>query len=132
MDLRLVPAQDPEEILGLLRAHLDRHGFADIEIQVHSWKPPFRTDPHHPLAKTVIEAVNKVYGHEPAVWRNLAGTSPIYDLCKEGNYGAVQVGVANEDSKAHAPNENIFVEDFFEGIKLVACVIHDFADAQSL
>lgn len=127
MDLRLVPDQDPQEVLRLLRTHLDSKGFSDIEMQVHSWKPPFRTDPGHPLAKTVISAVKKVYGHEPAVWRNLAGTSPIYDLCREGGYGAVQVGVANEDSRAHAPNENIFVEDFIEGIKLVACVMNDFA-----
>jgi acetylornithine deacetylase/succinyl-diaminopimelate desuccinylase-like protein len=127
MDLRLVPDQDPQEVLRLLRTHLDSKGFSDIKLQVHSWKPPFRTDPGHPLAKTVINAVQKVYGHAPTVWRNLAGTSPIYDLCREGGYGAVQVGVANEDSRAHAPNENIFVEDFIEGIKLVACVMNDFA-----
>jgi len=132
MDLRLVPDQNPQKVLKQLRSHLDAHGFGDIKIQVHSWKPPFRTDPEHVLAKTVINAVKKVYGHEPAVWRNLAGTSPIHDLCRDGNYGAVQVGVANEDSRAHAPNENIFVEDFIEGIKLVACVMNDFADAERL
>ena len=127
MDLRLVPDQDPEEILRLLRTHLDRHGFHDIEIEVHSWKRPFRTDPGHPLASTVIRAVEKVYGHTPTVYRNLAGTSPIHDLCSEANLGAVQVGIANEDSRAHAPNENIFLQDYFDGIKLVAQVIHDFA-----
>ena len=127
LDLRLVPDQDPQEILKLLRAHLDRHGFQDIEMEVRSWKRPFRTNPEHPLAGTVIRAVEKVYGSPPTVYRNLAGTSPIYDLCSRGNLGAVQVGVANEDSRAHAPNENIFVQDYYDGIKLVAQVLQDFS-----
>ena len=31
IDFRLVPDQDPEKIADLLRAHLDRHGFRDVE-----------------------------------------------------------------------------------------------------
>ena len=127
MDIRLVPDQDPDRIFGLLRAHLDRNGFGEIELSRGSSKPPFRTDPSHPLASSVIRCVREVYGAEPAVYLNLSGTSPIYDLCSAARIGAVQVGVANEDSRAHAPNENIFLRDYIDGIKLVAAVMEDFS-----
>ncbi len=129
MDLRLVPDQDPDKIFTLLRNHLDKNGFEDIALSRVSSKPPFRTDPSHPLAKSVIRCVREVYGTEPAVYLNLSGTSPIYDLCSADKIGAVQIGVANEDSRAHAPNENIFLRDYIDGIKLVASVMDDFSKA---
>lgn len=127
MDLRLVPNQDPEEILSLLRNHLDRHGFENIELVVHSTAHPFKTSPDHPLASSVIKCAKTVYGTEPIVYVNCSGTSPIYSLCKKTGIGAVQVGVANEDCRAHAPNENIFVQDYIDGIKLIAAVMDDFS-----
>ncbi|MCV4731980.1 peptidase dimerization domain-containing protein, partial [Escherichia coli] len=32
LDFRLVPDQEPLEVVELLRAHLERHGFDDVEV----------------------------------------------------------------------------------------------------
>jgi acetylornithine deacetylase/succinyl-diaminopimelate desuccinylase-like protein len=37
------------------------------------------------------------------------------------------IGVMNEDSRPHAPNENIFLEDYTNGIKMIAAVMKEFA-----
>ena len=49
-------------------------------------------------------------------------------LCNLTGTPAVCYGVFNDDSHCHAPNEYIFLEDFFNGIKLSAAVLHDFAE----
>ena len=49
IDFRLVPNQTPQEIVRLLRAHLDAEGFQDIKIQFLGGEPAARTDPDDPL-----------------------------------------------------------------------------------
>lgn len=126
MDFRLVPDQDPDEIASLLRKHLDINGFEDIKISVISKKPPYRSNPEAALVKVVLENVQQVYGTPPILYPNVAGTSGISDLCSGTNIPVVMIGVANEDSRMHSPNENIFLDDYFNGIKMIASVIHHF------
>jgi hypothetical protein len=40
---------------------------------------------------------------------------------------AVMAGVANANSRLHAPNENVYLEDCFEGIRFVGELIRRFA-----
>jgi acetylornithine deacetylase/succinyl-diaminopimelate desuccinylase-like protein len=129
MDFRLVPNMTGEKIFGLLKRHLAKHGFEDIEVEMLSSKPPYRTDPHDPFVQTVIECANAVYGIYPAVYRNLAGTTGMYDFCTALGAPAVLIGVSNEDSRQHAPNENMFIDDYMAGIKMVAAVMGQYAAA---
>lgn len=126
MDLRLVPDQDPDEIAGLLRKHLDKHGFEDIEVMIHSKKPPYRSNPEDALVKAVLDNVEQVYGMPPIVYRNIAGTCAISDLCKNDRIPVVMIGVGNEDARIHSPNENVFIDDYINGIKIVSTIIHKF------
>ncbi len=127
IDFRLVYNQTPEEVLELLRKHLDKHGFEDIEIVYMSGQNPYRTDPHSALAKTVIENVERVYNMPPVVYRNLGGTTAMYDICEKTNIPAVLFGVGDDNSQIHAPNENVNIKDYIDGIKFTATVIHEFA-----
>jgi acetylornithine deacetylase/succinyl-diaminopimelate desuccinylase-like protein len=56
IDFRLVPDQTPEEVLGLLRAHLDAEGFADVKIDFLGGEAPARTDPDDPFVDLVVQA----------------------------------------------------------------------------
>ena len=125
LDFRLVPNQDPAEIMKLLRKHLDAHGFSDVEVVSMSDGYPFNTDPTDSFVNTVIESAKQVYEKPPSILRNLAGTSPMYKLCHAMGIPAVQVGVANENSNYHAPNENIHIKDYIDGIKLTVAIIHE-------
>ncbi|MCM3240382.1 M20/M25/M40 family metallo-hydrolase [Heyndrickxia oleronia] len=126
LDFRLVPNQSPEKIAQLLRNHLDKHGFNDIEIKQAHGLHPFNTDPNHPFVNTVLKSMDEVYQEPPVILRNLAGSSPMYKMLKNTNIPAVQIGVANLQSNYHAPNENIFIDDYIQGIKVTAAVINNF------
>ncbi|WHY59693.1 M20 family metallopeptidase [Cytobacillus firmus] len=127
LDFRLVPNQTPEKIADLLRKHLDKHGFHDIEIRQSHGIHPFNTDPSNHFVEVVLESVDQVYVETPVILRNLAGSSPMYKMLKNTGIPAVQIGVANLQSNYHAPNENIFIDDFIQGIKVTAAVMKNFS-----
>ncbi|WP_378152400.1 M20/M25/M40 family metallo-hydrolase [Chungangia koreensis] len=127
IDFRLVPDQDPDEIIVLLRKHLDKHGFEDITIHKISGKKAAKTDPGDPLAKVAIKEAEKFYGKPPQIFSMSPGTGPMYKLAAQYNIPAVSFGVGYEDSRIHAPNENIRIEDFIEGIKFICTVMHEYS-----
>ena len=130
LDFRICQGQTPELVLDLLRKHLDRHGFEDIEIVNYSNTVPYRGSVDSLIAKATIQNVERVYGTPPTVYTCLAGSSGMGYFCNATGIPAVCFGVYNDDSQPHAPNEYIFVEDYIKGIKLSTCVLHDFADVQ--
>lgn len=127
MDFRLVPGQDPENIAQLLRRHLDKHGFTDIEMVVESFCAPFRSGVDSSYVKALSAAAADVYGTEPAIQITLAGTSPMEKICKYDQIPVAMIGPGNTESAVHSPNEHIFIEDYILGIKMAAAVIDRFA-----
>jgi acetylornithine deacetylase/succinyl-diaminopimelate desuccinylase-like protein len=128
VDFRLVPDQEPSEILALLRAHLDARGFADVEVVAleGDGEHAARSDPQAPIVSAVVDTARELYGSEPLVLPNMAGTGPQYLLCAQFGVPAVGMGVGNANSNNHAPNENIALSDYIAGIKHAAWVFHRF------
>jgi acetylornithine deacetylase/succinyl-diaminopimelate desuccinylase-like protein len=77
LDLRLVPNQTAEEILGKLKAHLARRGFGDIEVNYTGGYSPTATPADAAIIKAQI-AVLKRHGIDPVLWprRLSTGSSP--------------------------------------------------------
>lgn len=128
LDFRLVPDQTPDVIVELLRKHLDARGFQDIEIQVtetgeHVARSPLDSD----IVKAAQAAARATYGREAVVYPTAAGSGPMYELCQQLNIPAVSAGCGYPDSHGHAPNENIRLADYFEGITFVRELIRNFA-----
>ncbi|GAK14175.1 M20/M25/M40 family metallo-hydrolase [Geomicrobium sp. JCM 19039] len=128
LDFRLVGDQDPNEILDLLKNHLNKNGFSDINVTKLSGCHPAKTDPSDPLVSTIVNNVERVYSEKPVVLRNTPGTGPMYDICQKQGIPAVSLGVGNENSRNHAPNENIAIQDYIDGIKMMATIVHEFAN----
>jgi acetylornithine deacetylase/succinyl-diaminopimelate desuccinylase-like protein len=126
IDFRLVPDQDPHKILDNLRTFLDEQGFDDIEIKLWDADWAHRTDPHDPLVKAVVTAAERVYDEPPVVVPTSAGSGPRYTLCGELGIPSAGAGTGYYDSKNHAPNENIRVADFIEGVKHIAVLLDEF------
>ena len=130
LDFRICPGQTPELIVDLLRKHLDKHGFSDIEIINFNNTIPYRGSVDSLIAKATIQNVERVYNMPPTIYTTIAGSSGMGVFCQETGIPAVCFGVYNDDSQTHAPNEYIFVDDYIKGIKLSTCVLHDFAEVQ--
>lgn len=127
IDFRLVPGQDPDRILRLLREHLDRHGFADIRIRCHSGCPAHRSDPNAPFCKAVIRSMEKLFHEQPCVQCTSGGTSPMYAFCAKTNIPAIMFGASSESANIHAPNEHLAVDAFIDMIRINVTVMHEFA-----
>jgi acetylornithine deacetylase/succinyl-diaminopimelate desuccinylase-like protein len=127
LDFRLVPDQNPYDILEKLRAHLDAGGFDDVEIQTDGPEFPARTDPDDPLVGAVVAAARQAYGGEPVIKPLMAATGPMYELCQRWGLPAVGAGVGWTGSRAHSPNENIRLDDLAQGIKHIALIMSEFS-----
>jgi len=127
VDFRLVPDQEPGEIPRLLRNHLDSHGFRDLRIKVSEGEHPARSSLDSSIAEVAVSTAKRIYGREPVVYPMMAGSGPMYVLCQKLGIAAASVGVSYADSRGHAPNENIRLDDFVNGTKHIGLIMHEFS-----
>ena len=119
LDFRLIPDQDPDDVLDHLRKHLDRHGFERVEILAGEGEKPARSDPSSAVARSVIESVREMYG-EPVLWPFMPATGPMHPVVADlGIPTVLPVGVGRPDNRIHAPNENIRAADYINTVRLM-------------
>jgi acetylornithine deacetylase/succinyl-diaminopimelate desuccinylase-like protein len=127
IDFRLVPDLTPEKVTKLLRAHLDRRGFEDVEIVPGHGEPPSRWPTDSVTAKAAVEACRSAYGAEPVVYPLLAGSGPMAQVCDTLGIPVAGFGSGNAASANHAPNENIAIVDYVDHIRAFGRFLHTFA-----
>jgi acetylornithine deacetylase/succinyl-diaminopimelate desuccinylase-like protein len=123
LDFRLVPDQRPERVVELVRAHLTRYGFDDVEAIPLAGEAPGRTSLHDPFVQIVKDAATLAYGTEPIVRVSSAGTGPAAPFADVLRVPFATAGCAYPGSRAHAPDENIRIDDFDNGKLHTALVI---------
>jgi acetylornithine deacetylase/succinyl-diaminopimelate desuccinylase-like protein len=127
LDFRLVPDQDPAQILALLRAHLDAQGFGDVEVVATDGEHPSAGDPAHPFVQAAAHVAERVYGHVPALTPMTAGTGPVHLMCGQFGVPMVTAGVGYAGSRGHAADEHIRIADFVAGIQYMAALVEALA-----
>lgn len=123
VDFRLVVNQDPEDIFRKLRAHLDRHGFDDIEATLLTKSWPVKTRVTDPFVKTVTDAAALVYDQPIEIQPTSPGSGPRYVFARWTRMPIVSVGVSHIGSRSHGPDENIRLEDYRRGMKHIVAII---------
>ncbi len=109
MDLRLVPNMTAANALALLKAHLAKHGFEDIEVNMTGGYDPTSTNYDAPILRAE-DAVYKRAGIDAIKLPRNAGSWPGYVFTGEPlNLGAGHFGLGH-GSGAHAPNEYYVIE----------------------
>lgn len=107
LDIRLVPDQDPGAVLAALRAHLDREGFADIELLPEAEQErAYWATPDDPLIGAAIRVSETVFGKPASRYLSAAGTAPMWQVCGRDQIRMTSLGAAADDCRAHAPDEN--------------------------
>lgn len=128
LDFRLVPDQTPELILDLLRKHLDAHGFGDIEVkQIEAGEHVARSPLDSDIVRAAQAAARATYGREAVVYPTAAGSGPMHELCQRLDIPAVSAGCGYPESRTHAPDENIRLDDYFQQITFIGELIKNFA-----
>lgn len=109
LDLRLVPDMKAEEAFAALKAHLQKHGFGDIEATMTGGYDPNSTARNAPIIRAE-EAVYRRAGIDPIFLPRSAGSWPGYVFTGEplkmpaGHFGL------GHGSGAHAPDEYFVIE----------------------
>ena len=130
LTFRLVPAQQPADILEKVSAHLQAHCPRGVRLEIttgHSGEP-YVTDPNSPDGMAARRALQRAFpGKEVALIRE-GGSIPIVNTFKRV-LGAetLLLGLALPDCRAHAPNENFPLENFFAGIRLNRALLEELA-----
>lgn len=119
IDMRLVPDMTAAGSLAALKAHLAKHGFGDIEVNMTGGYDPTTT----PADSALIRAQEIVYkreGFDPILWPRLAGSWPGYVFTGPPlNLPAGHFGLGHGNG-AHAPNEYYVIESSNPKIKGMA------------
>ena len=127
VDFRLVPDQMPEDVLRQLRAHLDAHGFEDVQITYLGGEPPVKTDPDHPFVDLVVQTAKPVYGVPMQKVPMVGGSGPGYAFAHDLGVPIATAGLGYPGSNTHAPNENIRVDLYLKHARHMARVLAGFA-----
>jgi acetylornithine deacetylase/succinyl-diaminopimelate desuccinylase-like protein len=126
VDFRLIPNQDPQEVLLQMRDHLNNEGYSDIEITFLGGEAPARTDPDDPFLQMVVESAREVYGVPMMIQPMSGGSGPNHAFIHHLKVPVATAGVGYPDSRAHAPNENLVIENFVDGVKHTARILINF------
>jgi acetylornithine deacetylase/succinyl-diaminopimelate desuccinylase-like protein len=133
LDFRLVPDLSPELVVRLLREHLDRRGFKDIEIIELGSAPLAKSSSGSTVAQAVISSATDVYGAAPLVYPMDPSSGPVGAVCGVSSPPApvASFGISYAGSNPHGPDENIRLDDFLQSIKFIGRVIHGLAEVKT-
>ena len=124
IDMRLVPNQDPYDIVKKLKWHLEKHGYGDAEVKTYSMLKPSRTPVDNEFVAPVKEAVKEAWGGDlPLVFPGIGGAGPNYVFTENLGIPCIIIPLAAPDQNNHAPNENMIIRGYINGIKTSASII---------
>jgi acetylornithine deacetylase/succinyl-diaminopimelate desuccinylase-like protein len=117
---RLVPDQDPNEILSLVTSHLERHTPHGTRLLISAGEHgarPYAIDSDHFALHAAGVALAEVYGVKPLLVR-MGGTVPVCELFKRHmNLDTVFFSFSTADEDYHAPNEFFRINRLQEGME---------------
>ena len=109
LDMRLVPPMTFDGAVAALRAHLDKRGYRDIEVNPSGGYNPTQTRSDAPLIQAQL-SVLRARGLEPVLWPRNAGSYPGFAFTDpplslaSGHFGL------GHGTGAHAPDEYFLIE----------------------
>jgi len=139
IDMRLVKGNDPQRQVGRLKEHIRKQGYflvsSDPDHDTRMKNPliakittsdgykAYRTPMNLPLAQKIVTAVQSVTEKKVVRIPTLGGSGPL-SLFAEIT-GAPQIGVpiVNFDNNQHSENENVRVQNLWDGIEIYAAIM---------
>ena len=140
IDIRLVKGMDPERTLQLVVDHIRKQGYFVVsdgppsaEVRQaharvaylekgHMGLGAVRTPMDWPLAQEIIRAVESVRGPSIKI-PNMGGSLPLAEVERPLGTRTVVVPIANHDNHQHSFNENLRIQNLWDGIELFAALL---------
>jgi acetylornithine deacetylase/succinyl-diaminopimelate desuccinylase-like protein len=129
LESRLVPGQQPDKVLEAIEQHV-RMYIPDAEITKLAGQPPSKTSPELPVSRAAVASMEEAYGVPPVVMPLLGATAPNYVFTDDLGLPAIWTTYANYDEDNHAPNENMTLRAFRDGIVASAVLFQRMAEVK--
>ncbi|MGE7675950.1 dipeptidase [Lysinibacillus sp. NPDC094403] len=129
---RLVPNQEPDEIVALLKAHIEKHKPTGVEVTISEFDKgrPFLTPFDHPFIQAAGRSYEKVY-NVPTAYTRGGGSIPIVAAFDEIlELPVVLMGFGLSSENFHAPNEHFHLENFDKGLRVLSDYLFEVAELQ--
>jgi acetylornithine deacetylase/succinyl-diaminopimelate desuccinylase-like protein len=127
VSFRLVPDQDPLEIIQMARAHFEAvcPGGVTMDFEEGHHGPAYLMDPFSDFGKAAQTALKKTFNADPMLIRE-GGSIPIIQSFKDVlGADSLMLGLALPDCQIHAPDENFAVENFEAGIRMNGALLEE-------
>lgn len=136
IDFRLVPDQRPDDVRNLVEDHIRAQGFYIVhqpptaqdrrqhpKIILLNWGagyPAARTPIDSPIALAVATTIEQTLGEPIVKSPSSGGSVPMYLFTEVLRTPAIGVPIANHDDNQHAANENLRLQNLWDGISMFA------------
>jgi len=143
LDLRLVPETPGSRQIGLIKNYLKNNGVTLIDslptdqqraqfktlatLKQKEGSLPFRTPMDSEIGLWLSKATERAVGNFIKV-RATGGSQPMASFIETLNVPAVSLRIPNPYNNIHAPNENIKIKNYEEGIKMCIALLTQQAD----
>lgn len=141
IDFRLVPDQTPAGVQEKVQAFLRAQGWTVVantpditQRRSHPrlvklvWEPGYpalETDTSLPAARAVIAAMHRATQQPVALVPIMGGSVPIYLFADIFKVPVIGLPIVNHDDNQHAANENLRLQNLWDGIDTYAAMLSD-------
>ena len=145
IDFRLVPDLTPAIVRDRVEAHVRKQGFAVVhekptkEARLSNprlarldWGPGYpaaRVSMDLPASRAVIRVVEESAGAPVVLLPTLGGSIPMYLFAEILSTPVVGVPIVNHDNDQHAANENLRLQNLWDGIEVYAALMAELGKA---
>ncbi len=137
IDFRLVPDQRPDHVRQLVEDHIRRQGFTIthteptpderlaheklIWLRWGAGYPAARTSMELPVSKALVRTIAAAAGQPVVQAPLLGGSIPMYLFLRHAP--VIGLPIANHDDNQHAANENLRLQNLYDGIAIFAALM---------
>ncbi len=139
IDFRLVPDQTPESVRAAVENFLKDRGWTIVanepdlntrlahgRIARLEWQPgypAFRSDMSTPAARGVVAAARAAAQGPVAILPMMGGSVPIYIFADIFKVPVIGLPIVNHDNNQHAANENLRLQNLWDGMETYAAML---------
>jgi acetylornithine deacetylase/succinyl-diaminopimelate desuccinylase-like protein len=139
IDFRLVPRQTPERVRRLVEAHVRARGYyivdhdptpaeraAHARILKVEWEagyPATRAPMDAPISRALLRASELALGKPVIAVPTLGGSLPMSTFDEVLHVPLIVLPIVNHDNSQHASNENLRLQNLFDGITLYGGIL---------
>jgi acetylornithine deacetylase/succinyl-diaminopimelate desuccinylase-like protein len=139
LDFRLVPDERPERVQQLVEDFIRAQGYTIVrgtpdaatrtgnpKVIRMNWEPGYpaaRSDMSSPIAQAVVAAIQRASGSPIIKMPTLGGSVPMYLFTDVLKTPAIGVPIVNHDNNQHAANENLRLQNLWDGIDVFAAIL---------